>query len=37
MLNYNQPIKISGPILENDEKYEFVIELRTHIPSEDDS
>jgi len=25
----DSPIKISGPILENDEEYEFVIELRT--------
>lgn len=25
----DNPIKISGPILENDEEYEFVIELRT--------
>ncbi len=27
--DYNKPVKISGPILENDEKYEFVVELRT--------
>ena len=27
--DYDQPVKISGPILENDERYEFVIELRT--------
>jgi hypothetical protein len=33
--DYNQPIKISGPILENDEKYEFVIELRTMYDTSD--
>jgi lysophospholipase L1-like esterase len=27
--DYDQPVKILGPILENDERYEFVIELRT--------
>ena len=29
IVDYDQPVKISGPILENNEKYEFVIELRT--------
>ena len=29
IVDYDQPVKISGPILENNEKFEFVIELRT--------
>ena len=31
----NQPVKISGPLLENDEKYEFIIELRTMYDTSD--
>ena len=35
IVNYDQPVKISGPILKNNEKYEFVIELRTMYDTSD--